>query len=165
MLRAGSVKRFHIVNTTRVQTLAEHQYNVAIFAAEICRLMGFDDQTIASVTQLALLHDIGEVRTGDIPTPTKKVLRGAFGSDFDGVLAQFDAVDVSDLPAHIKAILKCADYLDSMFFLGEHKVGRHADAVMADILNDADDFFRKAGTPGTYARRIWGDLEHAVYRI
>jgi 5'-deoxynucleotidase len=163
LLRSGSVKRFHIVNTTRIQTLAEHQYGVAVLAGEIAQRIGLDTKQIALVMAAALVHDAGEARTGDIPTPTKKILRGRFGAEFDQVLSEFDIP--SDHPAHIKIILKCADYLDSLIFLGEHRVGRHADAVYEDINEDAFSFFNKAGEPGRHASMILSEVQNAMYQI
>lgn len=163
LLRAGSVKRFHIVNTARTQTLAEHQYMVAILAGEIAKRMDFTPEGISYVMTAALVHDAGEARTGDIPTPTKKLLRKEFGAQFDDALNKFDIP--TQHGGEVKAILKCADYLDSMIFLNEHRVGRHADAVMDDIMEDAYSFFNKAGEPGRHASKIYSDVQNAVYDI
>lgn len=163
LMRAGSVKRFHIVNTSRIQTLAEHQYGVAILSGEIAERLGFDAPAVALVVAAAMVHDSGETRSGDLPTPTKKKLREAFGDAFDDVLAQYD-IPMS-IPAHVKTILKCADYLESMSFLIEHKVGRHADAVMDDIMADAFEFFDRAGEVGRVAQQVWSDLQNAAYEI
>lgn len=164
LMRAGSVKRFHIVNTTRTQTLAEHQYGVAILAGEIGERLGFAAPAVASLVAAAIVHDSGETRSGDLPTPTKKKLREAFGTAFDEVLAQYDIPMV--IPANIKAILKCADYLESMTFLLEHKVGRHADVVMDDIMNDAFKFFdSQSDALRRAAHCVWSDLQNAAYEI
>lgn len=163
LMRAGSVKRFHIVNTTRTQTLAEHQYGVAILAGEIATRLGLDAPAVALVVAAAIVHDSGETRSGDLPTPTKKKLREAFGTAFDAVLAEYDIP--MHIPAHVKVILKCADYLESMTFLMEHKVGRHADAVMDDIMTDALGFFSKYGDTGRIANQVWSDLQNAAYEI
>lgn len=166
MLRAGSVKRFHIVNTTRVQTLSEHQYGVAVIAGELARRMGFEPSIVAHTMALAIVHDVGETRTGDIPTPTKKRLREALGTSVDEVLGQFDSTYLdNEAPPWIKAVLKCADYLESMTFLQEHKVGRHADAVMRDISRDAAVFFNAAGDVGDHASKIWHEFMHNKYEI
>ena len=163
MMRAGSVKRFHIVNTTRIQTLAEHQYGVAILAGEIASRLNLDTAAVASVMAAAIVHDVGECRSGDIPTPTKRRLREKLGEPFDEVLDQFD-VKIDKTP-QVKAILKCADFLESMVFLMEHKVGRHADVVMGDIMDDAFKYFAGCGDIGCMANRVWSDIQNAVYEI
>lgn len=163
ILRAGTVKRFHIVNTTRVQTLAEHQWGVAILACEIAGRAGLDDAAVARLALLSIVHDAGETRTGDVPTPTKKRLREALGSLPDEVMAQFDPVLKVD--PELKTIMKCADYLESMIFLVEHKVGRHADVVMDDILTNAFAYFDSAGEIGRHANKVWSDVQNAIYEI
>jgi hypothetical protein len=165
ILRAGTVKRFHIVNTTRVQTLAEHQWGVAILACEIAGRLGWDDAAVARLAALCIVHDAGETRTGDVPTPTKTRLREATGSLADEVFAQFDPVATTDIPPWIKITLKCADYLESMIFLMEHKVGRHADAVMDDIMTHGFRFFDLAGESGVVAKQIWSEIQNAAYEI
>lgn len=163
ILRAGTVKRFHIVNTTRTQTLAEHQWGVAVLACEIAGRAGLDSATVARLALLSIVHDAGETRTGDVPTPTKMRLREALGSLPDDVLAQFDPVLVVE--PELKTIMKCADYLESMVFLVEHKVGRHADAVMADITSNAMDYFAGADRFGQVAHEIWTEIQNATYEI
>jgi len=163
LMRAGSVKRFHIVNTTRTQTLAEHQYGVAILTGEIAARLGLEPAAVASLVAAAIVHDSGETRTGDIPTPTKRRLREALGAPFDKVIDQFD-VPITVGVAH-KHIMKCADFLESMVFLMEHKVGRHADIVMDEIMNDAFEYFSKCDRIGRVANQVWSDIQHAVYEI
>lgn len=160
------MKRWHLVNTTRVQSLAEHQFGVAILASEIAQRMGLAPQIVANVAAAALLHDADEVRTGDIPTPTKKRIKSHFGCDaFDVALGEFALPHTGGLPPAIHTIIKCADYLESLVFLAEHKVGRHADAVMDDIGHDADTYFTQAGEAGAVAASLWSELQNAVYEI
>lgn len=165
ILRAGTVKRFHLVNTTRVQTLAEHQYGVAILATEIANRAGWPHDKVAAVAYMALVHDADESRTGDIPTPTKKRMRAKFGAAFDDVLGEFDPLRGESLSAGVAVILKCADYLESILFLGEHRVGRHAEFVYDDIYADAMDYFNCNRDFGSIAIQVLSELENAVYEI
>ena len=54
MMRAQHVKRFHIVNTTKSQSVAEHSFNVALIARAIAIKMGFDSENIDN--QYVLIH-------------------------------------------------------------------------------------------------------------
>ena len=165
ILRAGTIKRWHIVNTAREQTLAEHQYNVAILTQELCRRLGYAAAVSLQLVALALVHDAGECKTGDIPTPAKKLLRRELGERFEQVMSRFDVEPTGDLPTEYKHVLKCCDYLDSMLFLNENGVGRHAKYVMADILDSAHTYFAACGSVGVHALLLWRELENAEYSI
>jgi len=54
-------------NITR-ESVLEHTAFVAIFGAAICHRIGADP---TKVLRRAIVHDIDEIVTGDIPTPTK----------------------------------------------------------------------------------------------
>lgn len=163
ILRAGTIKRWHIVNTARVQTNAEHQYNVAILTQEICRRLGYAPSVSLQLVALALVHDAGECKTGDIPTPAKRMLRSKLGAAFDAALAVFDVENTQLLPVPYKTVLKCADYLDSMLFLKENKVGRHADFVLEDILKSATEYFSASGEIGDHAAQLYRELSQVEY--
>lgn len=165
ILRAGTIKRWHIVNTAREQTLAEHQYNVAILTQEICRRLGYARNVSLRLLALALVHDAGECKTGDIPTPAKKLMRAACGQTLDDCLNQFDVEETGYLPLPYKQVLKCADYLDSMLFLQENQVGRHAAAVMSDIMVSGTNYFESSGEVGKVATDIYRELTTAEYEI
>lgn len=77
VMRLHAVKRWHMIDTTRQQTLAEHSANVALLAMTIvltCPIAFFDKAPL--VAAASLVHDIPEAFTGDIPTHTKTYLRG-----------------------------------------------------------------------------------------
>lgn len=155
-----------MVNTTRCQTLAEHQYGVAILAGEIAARMGRNDEDVVTITAAALLHDADEVRTGDIPTPTKTRLKGASVPDlFDKAFADIAIPVMSGTVPDMEQILKCADYLESLLFLSEHRVGRHADAVLEDVTNHAFEYFRTSGEAGRHATKILSEIQGAMYEI
>lgn len=165
ILRAGTIKRWHIVSTAREQTLAEHQYNVAILTQELCRRLRYAPAVSLRLSALALVHDAGECKTGDIPTPAKKLLRKELGHSFDEVMNRFDVESTDDLPDEYKRVLKCCDYLDSMLFLSENGVGRHAEAVLADILSSGGRYFAETGDVGRQAFLLWEELKNAEYKI
>ena len=77
VMRIQAVKRWHMIDTTRTQNLAEHSANVAMLAMLIALnspIEFFD--TYHYVGAVALVHDLPEAFTGDIPSHTKKMLSG-----------------------------------------------------------------------------------------
>jgi putative nucleotidyltransferase with HDIG domain len=126
LLRAQYVKRFHIVHTVKHQSVAEHCFNVAMIAREIAMEMGLDS---SKMIMMALFHDIDEVITGDIPTPTKERAKQQ-GVDLNdnGIEVPYQKFG----PVVIK-IVKIADYIEAMSFLRVNGVGLHASSVGVGI--------------------------------
>lgn len=134
-LRAGHVKRWHIVETTRTQTLAEHLWLVTVIAMDLHQqLLGAPG---SDFMQMALFHDACEIRTGDTPTPGKRLLESIAGSPIfeeadnrllppPGIPYPGDKVGVDDRQL---AIIKMADVIEAYHFIEECGVGAHAKHV------------------------------------
>lgn len=134
-LRACHVKRWHIVECTKIQTVAEHSFNVALLTEEICKLVDADQHTKSAAINYAIHHDIPEVVLGDLPTSVKSV----FGDD---AICEVEKVaEVLDPQSNIDSyevhrVVKLADLLDSVIFLAQHGVGTHARKVREVIIKD-----------------------------
>ena len=121
-LRASHVKRFHIVETTKQQNVAEHSYNVWVFAEAICDVLGAGTCLYAQVTEYALHHDLPEVILGDVPTPSKMLV--------DMKRIETDIEPKSSPPNNtVRDIVKLADVMDAVVFLAMYGVGKHAALV------------------------------------
>lgn len=144
-LRAAHVRRWHIVQVAREQTLAEHSYCVAILAGALASRMKwgeFDHDTVKlRLLNWALNHDLIEVRTGDMPTPFKKALEQVAGP---GVVEKAETLIDNDeggkmrliRGTQIEMVVKLADLLEAIKFLGENGLGDHASSVLEGIRND-----------------------------
>ncbi len=79
LMLVQGVARWHMVEMSRPQSVAEHSFNVAMIAGEFASHFRTVEE-VAAVTMMALLHDVDEVHTGDAPSPTKKepVLKETF---------------------------------------------------------------------------------------
>jgi 5'-deoxynucleotidase len=138
-LRACHVRRWHIVQTSREQTLAEHSFAVAVIAGTLAasmRYKGLMHHTLQlKLLQHALAHDLIEVRTGDMPTPFKRFLEKAGGpgivekaedlvdSDHTGAMRTVEGTE-------IETIVKLADMIEAIYFLQDNGVGAHAKTVL-----------------------------------
>jgi 5'-deoxynucleotidase YfbR-like HD superfamily hydrolase len=66
LYEAGSVKRYHTQVTIKEQDLAAHQWGVAMICQEIY-------PGDIKLIKAALVHDLGESQTGDIPYTAKRL--------------------------------------------------------------------------------------------
>ena len=172
-LRACHVKRWHIVQTSREQTLAEHSFAVAVIAGSLAAAMRWNGLLQESgklkLLQWALAHDIIEVRTGDMPTPFKRDLEAVGGK---GIVEKAeDRVDADTMAAYrqvrgteIETIVKLADQIEAIFFLQDNGVGAHAKqvldglrAILSDMVNEAERQFPKL-SPRESVRRVCNDI-------
>lgn len=65
------VRRWGIVDLPHRQSLAEHQYLVTMTAIHFCLLLG-KPNLLMPVAAYALVHDLEETFTGDVPGPVKR---------------------------------------------------------------------------------------------
>jgi 5'-deoxynucleotidase len=172
-LRACHVRRWHIVQTSREQTLAEHSFAVAVIAGSLAAAMRWNGLLQESgklkLLQWALAHDIIEVRTGDMPTPFKRDLEAIGGK---GIVEKAeDRVDAETMAAYrqvrgteVETIVKLADQIEAIFFLQDNGVGAHAKqvldglrAILSDMVNEAERQFPKL-SPREAVRRVCNDI-------
>ena len=153
LMDAQHVKRWSLVGTTVENTVATHSFNVAVLAMAIRREMR---NTIhineSELCFFALMHDIKEVYTGDIPTPTKVKMRSA---GFDPETFDPEVPDERQPPPEMKAIIRMADLIDNSIFIREHGQGARARSAAIEVrgrLADALD-----GAPP--------DLQEAARRV
>lgn len=128
-LKAAGVTRWHIVETTRTQNLAEHQFNVALIARRLGALCGLISTEQTACMALALTHDQHEIVDGDTPS-TAKGERGLEGGQMG-------------------RIVQMADKIEAYWFIKHRHVNRpdvveDVRARLSRLLDDADDDFATA---------------------
>lgn len=156
ILRAADVKRWTIVRTVRDQSVAEHTFNVVMIARRLATHLGVDD---AVVIKAALEHDLDEIMTGDMPSPVKKKMKEH----------GYDPVKLENRPDRgdkVNMIIKMADYMESIWFLEENKVGRHANAVLYWIITRKRDMLEHIDPEYAVAYRlVWQEITEGVYTV
>ncbi len=150
LARASHVKRWHIVNTTKEQNLAEHQYNVAIIGLELYKQITGEPAGAAFISAL-LFHDSAEIRYGDIPTPGKAFIQsyagdgGLFGAmDFD-IMPKLPYVGDHGIGASESGIIKLADMIEAAWWIRENGAGAHASKVADKCYNAMVDMVHFTG--------------------
>ena len=143
-LRACHVKRWHIVQTSREQTVAEHSFAVAVISGSLAVKMGWPEiDSYAgqlSLLHWALSHDLIEVKTGDIPTPFKAVLGAAALDQAEGVVDAHYAATRREMERTSGGmIVKLADMIDAVWFLTDCGIGNHAFDVLVKLRDQLDE--------------------------
>jgi 5'-deoxynucleotidase YfbR-like HD superfamily hydrolase len=156
-VRAVDVKRWTTVRTTRSQSVAEHSHVVALISMRMCQLLGRPD-ILPLCAAYACIHDLDEVITGDIPSPTKR----RFDETTQKTLGLYsDALAVTygiDVP-EVKSLVKVAERLEEAWFINEHGASIHAYQVQGNIIDKLyEDFDSQESPLWLAAKKIWDDL-------
>lgn len=131
LMDAQHTKRWSLVGTTVENTVATHSFNVAVLAMAIRRQMRNTNHISESeLCFFALMHDIKEVYTGDIPTPTKNKMKE---SGFDPENFDPEVPDERQPGIEMKLIIRLADLMDNYLFIAEHGQGTRARSAAAEV--------------------------------
>lgn len=120
-LKASYITRWGIVNCTRSQSIAEHMYRVWQLVRAWGPLANLTSAEQACAEELALTHDLAEIRTGDCPTPFKNPI-------IKDALSQIESEVAPTIPVtdKVAAFVKHCDTAESILFLKLYGQGRHA---------------------------------------
>lgn len=119
-----------MVGTTKESNVASHSFNVAMIAMAINkRLDGKDPDVNRAVCYYALIHDVAEAYTGDIPTPTKARMKKE-GFDPDKMVGM---AQESSVPIWIQKIIKAADLIENYVFISEHASGARGRLAAVEV--------------------------------
>lgn len=157
VMRLGAVKRWHMIDSTRIQNLAEHTANVAVLVYGIAStapgaFFGAPD----AAAGMSLLHDLPEVFTGDYPGHSK---RHVFG---------LDELEKAVLPScyiyrpsnNLRLLVKCCDLGDGIRHIRLHGVdvtARHAREQIEDKLVQIWNEVQEKWPP-----EVWTHVRHWV---
>ena len=154
---AGTVTRWHSVNCHRYPSVAEHSCLVALYAREIASRvypdLSAEDQVL--LYELALMHDLSEVVTGDMPSPIKRQLKNVFPprkSPIDKLEASIcpDAASREHIAkterSHIYFCMKLSDILDAMVVIKQEGKGPVANLIEQERTVAFESLLEKAQT-------------------
>jgi len=127
LIRACDVTRWHTVNTTKKQTLAEHHWAVLMILAQLMEIMNMPMSM--DLMWETLLHDIDEVWKGDTPAPRKDASYGA------GHLT----VAFTD---ENQALIKVADAIEAYWWILNNRQGSYSEKFV--VLNCHSRMMRRA---------------------
>jgi 5'-deoxynucleotidase YfbR-like HD superfamily hydrolase len=125
-LRASHTSRWSIVQTSVRQNIAEHMYRVWVLVHHWGPLAGLDAQQQTQAEQMALTHDMPEIRSGDAPTPWKTPEFKAYLSEVERRVYPEGAELEEAAPPIVRDLLKFCDTAEAVLFLAVNGLGRHA---------------------------------------
>ena len=150
LLRMQDVKRWHTVNTSRTQSLADHSLSVLWIFMRLQQSATEDITPLTAEQMVSILtHDAAEVLMGDIPTPGKRMIdkylheaepqSGLNMGDVEwlilgvpvqwGIVPYDDSMGKYDLTPNQEIGLKVADLIEAYTFISQYGIGGHAKAV------------------------------------
>ena len=158
--RFASVKRWHMIDTTKTQSVAEHSANVALLARYIAATApGVYFGNPASVAGYALVHDLEEVFTGDIPTLTKRMLSGVRELEVQ-VMPRVFLTDHAG-PESVAPLVKLCDLADAIRFIRIYGIGAEAAWARQGLEQQMGDLFRAA--EDVWPEHVFVRVLHAIY--
>lgn len=126
----ANTRRYHTVPTLLTETVGHHSHGVAL----ICHLLMSNRDYNPQVMYAALLHDLAEHHTGDVPSPSKREF---------GIAEQFNVLEerllrgaglpMPALSAEDQRVLKLADIAQgALFCIQEMQMGNSRMQVVFD---------------------------------
>ena len=138
VMRMHSVKRWHMIDTTRQQTMAEHSANVAMLAFLIVHTAPFEKfQGGMPAMMWGMFHDLQESFTGDLPGHTKKFLTGLKEVEKAVTPPEFN----HHVGVHTQAVVKLCDLADGIRFIRLHGVDATAHHAQKQIEEQLEEKF------------------------
>ena len=150
LYQAGAVKRWHTKLTIKEQDVAAHSWGVAM----VCMKIAPQDHELM---RAALLHDMAEVESGDIPYPFKKKWP-TIKEELDVHEVQFNAENGATcfLNARQTHMLKWADMFELLLWCKrELKLGNEGMLVTIDVAFRA---LRDMGPPNEVAQQLFEEV-------
>ena len=155
--RTQHVKRWHIVDMIKDQSVAEHSYMVAMIVAEITHLAGYDDPIQSKAVALALIHDVTEGITGDVPSPVKGWVSGY--SELENKLDPLGARLRNEAQELVHRIVKMADLIEAIHHLDKYGIlGRTRDYTLKALRHKLTNLWSSMKEEKPPSGKKWGDI-------
>jgi 5'-deoxynucleotidase YfbR-like HD superfamily hydrolase len=109
--RGSEVTRYHTLRTLQTETVGHHSHGVAM----LCVLLRPDAS--AALLKAALVHDLAEHLTGDMPAPAKRLYGiGDQVNAVEAALLEGSGLSMPSLTPEEARTLKLADNLQGLLF-------------------------------------------------
>lgn len=181
LYRMSFMKRYNNAVHIHDENVAEHSFYVAIYAMEICNVLGFglDNAIRAASIERALIHDIHETELSDIPHNIKYGIAGlnemcinfekSYNEEYFKELVEFEKVCLGkQLTDIVKNIVDLADVISvlqyaqlEMGFGNRDKFGPIVDSAksrinrtLSDLQSSLDKVFKDHQRNSLYINKL-----------
>ena len=163
LLRLSHIKRWGIVQTAVPQTVAEHSWRVWMLVRQWAHHVALTVEEKAWAGELALMHDIPEIRTGDCPTPAKtpemKAILTATEHEIYPPLANLEG----EANQCAKDFVKFCDTAEAVLFLHVNGVGKHAKDVEWLLRSQLEEFLKgRKHFAQSHKKELWEAFEECL---
>jgi len=154
VMRMSAVKRWHMIDTTRTQNLAEHTANVALLSWLIAHSAPTIFFNPTQVLLSAMVHDLGEAFLGDTPTHSKALI----GKDLinrieSSILPAVYSAQIAEKDSPEAQLLKMCDLADGIRFVRLHGVDMTATHAQEGLEQQLSRLFTI--TAGEWPDEVW----------
>ena len=144
LLRLSHIKRWGIVQTAVPQTVAEHSWRVWMLVRQWAQVAALTVDEYAWAQELALMHDIPEIRTGDCPTPAKTPEMKALLTEVEAQIYPPLAKLEAEANGCAKDYVRFCDIAEAILFLHVNGLGAHAKDVEKLLMAQAEDHIKNS---------------------
>lgn len=171
VMRLSSIKRWAVIEMSRDQSVAEHSYNVAMISMALIdkitsQYPGAWTRPRQEILHWALVHDLPELVTGDLPTPIKAHIGSAVNELEEKLFPKYSKMKESmerNVDLRIaQGIVKAADWIDAIQYAEKYCVDSRRNEIIDEMrlklhlyCNDFDVKF------GMILQRTVDELWHA----
>lgn len=148
---SANVTRWHSARCMRYPSIAEHSFLVTMYSRYLALAIAPDmtRDEILSMNDLGLVHDLPEVKTGDMATPLKRALEAMFPkgqSPIDKLeeklCAPYRAMREETHDSYIAVIVKLADIMEAIQFIDAEGKGKAARKILRERTKAFNDYVK-----------------------
>jgi 5'-deoxynucleotidase len=162
-LHAANVSRWHMVRTSKSQSVAEHTFLVQVIAIEIMRRIkaesDFLDEDnwrnqLSDVMMYSLHHDLPEVAMGDIPTHTKELLEAVTSGIMEKVersICKETHELAQGCSEFSKKVVKCADLIEAISFISREGMCKKSEYAKEYLHKKFCEYTKRLRSDGYFA--------------
>ena len=146
LLYLSIVPRWGIVDHIKPQTVGDHTFRVMVIYTELAHRLDFAQGISVDALMCILHHDAAECRTGDVPTPAKKMFPG-FDTVAEGAVPWYGGSLV--LPNEA-VLITIADLIEATTFIRRYGIGPHSQRVETVLCSSI-----KKRCPADWQNVVW----------